>query len=140
MREKFLADPQGIADEYRFEQRFLTRNAPGGISFWPRGWVAVFRWHCIQWFPLNYFFEPRKPKNARVVIFPGRLDPNHAIEGRWGSRYPARNRRDYLTAIFNRTPGGRAKLWSHLRHFLFPTSWVAEAWYGPEGKPDEGSE
>ena len=140
MREKFLSDPQGIADEYRFEQRFLTRNAPGGISFWPRGWVAVFRWHCIQWFPLNYFFEPRKPKKARVVIFPGRLNPTDAIKGRWEDAYPAMNRRDYLAAIFTQKRGERAKLWSHLRHFLFPTKWVAEAWYGTESKTGEPSE
>ena len=35
LKERFMADPQGVADEFRFEQRFVTREAPGGVSFWP---------------------------------------------------------------------------------------------------------
>ena len=31
LQEKFLADPQAVADTYQFEQRFVTREAPGGI-------------------------------------------------------------------------------------------------------------
>ena len=134
LREKFLADPQGIANEYRFEQRFVTRNAPGGISFWPRGWVAVFRWHCTRWFPLNYFFAPRKPKSARVVIFPGRLNPTEAIEGRWSKKYPLRNRREHLAAIFATRWGNREKLLPHLRHFMLPAHWVAHEWFGRDPK------
>src|SRR5690606_29263559 len=34
--DKFRADPQGIADAYDYEQRFVTRNAPGGVTFFPR--------------------------------------------------------------------------------------------------------
>ena len=33
LQAAFRADPQGIADRYRFEQRFVTRQAPGGIRF-----------------------------------------------------------------------------------------------------------
>ena len=132
LREKFLADPQGIASEYRFEQRFVTKNAPGGISFWPRGWVAVFRWHCVQWFPLNWFFAPRKPAAARVVIFPGRINPTEAIEGRWLTRFPLRSRREYLMDTFKKRDGRREKVLSHLRHYLMPAPWVAKAWYGDD--------
>ncbi|TDA72100.1 hypothetical protein, partial [Halomonas marinisediminis] len=39
----FAADPQGIADKYRFEQHFVTKNAPNGVKFWPRAWVSHFR-------------------------------------------------------------------------------------------------
>ncbi len=46
LQEKFLADPQGVANEYRFEQRFVTRNAPGGVKLFPRRWVLHFRQDC----------------------------------------------------------------------------------------------
>ena len=31
LKAEFEADPQGIADRFRFEQRFVTRRAPGGV-------------------------------------------------------------------------------------------------------------
>ena len=35
LQEKLRAHPQKVADEYEFEQRFVTRNAPGGPKFFP---------------------------------------------------------------------------------------------------------
>src|SRR5690606_24145771 len=55
LQQQFRENPQGVADEYRFEQRFVTRNAPGGIKLFPRGWVRHFRRDCRRTFPLNYF-------------------------------------------------------------------------------------
>ena len=89
LADAFLADPQAVADAYQFEQRYVTREAPGGVSFWPEGWVRHFRFHCARPLPLNFFLPPRLPADARVVIFPGGLLPPHAIAGQWGKRYRA---------------------------------------------------
>lgn len=124
LQQQFRADPQGIADEYRFEQRFVTRHAPGGIKLFPRSWVRHFRHHCRRLFPLNYFLSPRLPRGARVVIFPGGLHPQHAIEGRYGPDSPD-NIRHHLRALFKK--GGEPPL-HHLRHFIRPSPWVAEHW------------
>ncbi len=123
--ERFRADPQGVADEYRFEQRFVTRNAPGGVKLFPRGWVRHFRRDCRRPFPLNYFFAPRLPRDARVVIFPGGLHPNHAIEGRYGPGLP-RTIPEHLKQLFS--SGRDGSFLSHLRHYIRPTPWVAEHW------------
>ncbi|MEC8294735.1 MAG: glycosyl transferase, partial [Pseudomonadota bacterium] len=48
----FAADPQAVADKYRFEQHFVTKNAPNGVKFWPKDWVQHFRIQCIPRFPL----------------------------------------------------------------------------------------
>ncbi len=126
LRDKFLADPQSIADEYRFEQRFVTRNAPGGVSFWPRGWVAHFRMHCVPTFPLNYVMSPRLPSGTRVAIFPGPLNPPDAIAGRWTEDRPVETPLQHLKAGFT---GNRIEsLWKHLRHYNLPAPWVAKAW------------
>lgn len=126
LRERFLADPQGTADRYRFEQRFVTRNAPGGVSFWPKGWVALFKWHCVPAFPLNYLRAPRLPRDARVVIFPGPLNPPDAIAGRWREDVPHRPALAHLAAGLR---GERKeKLARHLRHYIRPAPWVAEHW------------
>ena len=123
LQEKFRADPQGIADTYRFEQRFVTRNAPGGIQFFPCGWVRHFRRDCRRTFPLNYFLAPRLPKGARVIIFPGGLHPQHAIEGRYGPDCP-----NTIKAHLREMMKRKANPLAHLRHYIRPASWVAEHW------------
>ena len=126
LRAMFLADPQGTADRYRFEQRFVTQNAPGGVTFWPRGWVAHFRMHCVPPFPLNYVLPPRLPAAARVVIFPGPLNPPDAIAGRWREDAPVRAPLAHVAAGLRGER--RESLWKHLRHYNLPAPWVARDW------------
>lgn len=126
LQREFAADPQGAADRYRWEQRFVTRRAPGGVTFWPRAWVRHFRQHCARTPPLNYFLPPRLSRGARVVIFPGGLLPTHAIEGRWGDRYVAGTPRQHLKRVFRHDTG--AGILRYLRHYIRPSDWVRENW------------
>ncbi|EKE45447.1 hypothetical protein OCGS_0537 [Oceaniovalibus guishaninsula JLT2003] len=126
MQAAFAADPQGIADAYEFEQRFVTRNAPGGIRFFPRAWVRHFRQNCRRTFPLNYFLEPRLPRDARIVIFPGGLHPQHAIDGRYGPAYPQATPMQHLRGLM--APDRPEPPARYLRHYMRPSSWVAEHW------------
>jgi hypothetical protein len=127
LKARFEADPQGIADRYQFEQRYVTKSTPGGVRFWPRGWVAHYKWHCVPTFPLNYVRAPRPPKAARVVIFPGSPNPPDAIAGRYSRRAVALPPREHLRAAFDgrRMKGG---LWAHLRHYVRPAPWIGEHW------------
>ena len=126
LQEKFRADPLGVAESYRYEQRFVTRNAPGGVKLFPRGWVIHFRRHCRRVTPLNYFLPPKLPKKAKIVIFPGHLTPEDAIAGRYGPKR-ADGAADHLRLLFDarRRKGGPI---THLRHFIRPAPWVAEHW------------
>ncbi|WP_424928796.1 glycosyl transferase [Amaricoccus tamworthensis] len=126
LQEKFLADPQTVADEYQFEQRYVTRNAPGGVSFWPRGWLRHFRMDCARSFPMNYVLPPKKPADAKVIIFPGGLLPTHAIEGYWGRHHKPGSRMDHIRRLAD--PDRHDKPLRHLRHFILPSKWVEEAW------------
>ncbi|MGG7645885.1 glycosyl transferase [Rhodovulum sp. YNF3179] len=127
LQEEFAADPQGIADRFGFEQRFVTRRAPGGVKFWPRRWVQLFKLDCIPPFPLNYVRPPRLKPGTRVVIFPGPLNPVEAIEGRWNWRYEPRAPMDHLRATFD---GRRIEsVPKHLRHYFLPAAWVKDYWY-----------
>lgn len=125
LQRRFAEDPEGIADRYGFEQRFVTRNAPGGIDLFPRGWVVHFRRHCRRPFPLNYALAPKLPAGARIVIFPGQLTPQHAIEGRYG-KGRAGSAREHLADLVR----GRYEQTAlhHLRHFIRPAPWVADHW------------
>ena len=83
LKTAFEAAPEEIARRYRYEQRFVTRTAPGGVRFWPRRWVRLFRHDLMPPFPLNLFTPPRLPGDAKVVLFAGHLKPPEAISGRW---------------------------------------------------------
>jgi len=126
LQERFLADPQAVADTFRFEQRYVTREAPGGVRFWPSPWVRHFRVHCVRTFPLNYALPPRLPRGARVVIFPGGLLPPHAIAGHWTGGYRPGTPAQHLRRLFAADrPDPPLR---YLRHYMLPTPWVAEAW------------
>lgn len=126
LQQLFAADPQQAADTYRYEQRFVTRNAPGGVRFWPRGWLAHFRMHCVPVFPLNYVMAPRIPRRARVVIFAGSLNPPDAIVGRWDEADIPRPPLAHLRAAF--AGPRREGIVKHLRHYVRPTGWVQRLW------------
>jgi hypothetical protein len=125
--ENFRKDPEGIAGHYQFEQRYVTQNVRGGVKFWPRGWVRHFRLDCLGPWPLRYFRAPRLPKDARVVIFPGKPDPADALAGRWNDGFPHLTRWEHLKRM--NSPQRIGSSWyTHLKRYIKPTQWVAEHW------------
>lgn len=126
VREAFLRDPQGVAETHRYEQRFVTRHAPDGVKFWPGAWIDLFKWHCVPPFPLNYLVAPKPRRDARVVLFPGPLNPAEALEGRWSGWVPHLPPLDHVRAAFDERR--HESHWKHLRHYIRPCPWVAEAW------------
>ncbi|RYH03082.1 glycosyl transferase [Salipiger sp. IMCC34102] len=128
LQEKFKQDPRGIAEEYRYEQRFVTRNAPGGVDFFPRTWVRHYRLNCRWPFPLNYALTPRLPRDARIVIFPGGIHPQHAIEGRYGNTYKTGSALEHIRGLTDPDRPDKGRPIRYLRHYMKPAPWVAEHW------------
>lgn len=126
LQEAFKKDPLGVAEKYRFEQRFVTRNAPGGISFFPKPWVRHFRQNCRWPFPLNFVLAPSLPGDARIVIFPGGVHPQHAIDGHYGPRYPQTTALGHIKGLFAKDRPDKPL--RYLRHFMKPAPWVADHW------------
>lgn len=127
LQQKFASDPMGTINQYSYEQRFVTRNAPNGVKFFPSSWVKHFRYQCRRPFPLNYFLPPKLPKHAKLVIFAGgELNPPEAIDGRYHPDMP-NNASEHL-ALLKTSSEAQRKPISHLRHFILPTPWVADAW------------
>ncbi len=119
----YAADPQGVADKYRYEQHFVTKNAPGGVVFWPRAWVRHFRIQCIPLFPFNLFMEPKRPRKAKIVIFAGSMNPPDAMAGRWWPKGDALGTWDHLKDCWQGRKGFKG-----YRHFLKPTRWLEDVW------------
>ena len=125
LQDIYRADPQGVAEKYRFEQHFVTENTPGGVKMWPVRWVAHYRAQCIPPFPLNYLRAPRPPRGARVVIFAGHLNPHDAIEGRYMAHLDPVSPREHVREVMRGRRGGTLRA---LTQYVHPAPWVAEAW------------
>lgn len=123
LQDLFAQDPQAVADKYRFEQHFVTKNAPNGVTFWPRAWVRHFRINCIPPFPLNYIMMPRPRTGSRVIIFAGTLNPPDAIKGQYSSKTPYLAPAAHMARAF-KSP----KKWRSIRQYFRPTTWVQRIW------------
>lgn len=126
LQEAFCRDPVRIAETYVFEQRFVTRHAPGGIDFFPATWIRHFRRHNMRTFPVNYFLQPKLSRSTKVVIFPGGFHPEHGIRGGWRGREGI-SRSEHLLG-YRKLKSPKENLFSYLRHYTLPTGWIEEAW------------
>lgn len=126
MLDALRADPEGLADRYQFEQRYVTQCVRGGIKFFPSAWVKHFRLNCLGPWPLRYLRPAVLPASARVVMFPGKPDPYDAMVGRWSAEYEARSPREHLALLFS--PDRPVSFGRHLKRFLLPVPWVAKHW------------
>jgi len=126
--DAFRADPQGIADRFRFEQHYVTHSAPGGIKLWPASWTRHFRLHCLPPFPLRYFMQAKLPRGAKIVTFPGGPNPGDVQVGRWlddDAAFPTRLA--HLRAAFHpRDPD--SSTWRHVTQFVLPVDWIKKHW------------
>lgn len=75
-----------IRAKHRNEQAYLSHaiHDKGILKYWKEGWCVSFKRSCLHPFPLNYFLEPKMPKNAKILIFHGRPTPEQAYAGFWG--------------------------------------------------------
>jgi hypothetical protein len=100
--QHFVRNQEEVRRRYRNEQEYLSHAMAerGRLAYWPTEWCRSFKYHCIPFWPSNYWREPVLPSTARIVIFHGEINPPDAIAGR-------RNRR-----------------W----RFVKPAPWVARHW------------
>lgn len=98
----FVQNFQQIRQTFRHEQAFLSHFLRQNyhLEYWPATWCVSFKYHCLYPVPLAYFIPPKKPNNAKIVVFHGEINPPDAIAGGGGKWY---------------------------RHAL-PCPWVLEAW------------
>ncbi|WP_395352234.1 glycosyltransferase [Variovorax sp. UC122_21] len=91
-----------VQARYRNEQTYLSDvlHKQGKLAYWPDGWCPSFKYHGIPAWPANYWKAPFVPRDARIMVFHGEVNPPDALAGR-------RNRRF---------------------RYIRPAHWVAEHW------------
>lgn len=125
MLKNFQENSEEIAGKYQYEQRYVTNCVKGGIKFWPHGLVRHFRMDCLGIWPLRYLRAPKLPKGTRVVIFPGKPDPEDAILGRWNEHTYSKTRMEHIKRFFTEK---HKKPYKFLKQFFMPSKWVEEHW------------
>ena len=125
--DDFRRDPENIAEQFQFEQRYVTQRCERPVKFWPHYAVKHFRLNCLGPWPLRYLRPPRLPRDARIVIFPGKPDPADAMAGRWSAVHPHVSRFEHIKRSFT-GPRVGSSFFTHLKRYVLPSQWIREHW------------
>lgn len=76
-------------ETYRNEQEFVTHtlHRQGKLQYWPSGWCASFKRHCLPGWPAQLFKTAIIPQGAKIIIFHGKPHPDAAAAGKSGKWY-----------------------------------------------------
>lgn len=80
--ERLEAEPEAVIGTHTNSQTYISREI-SQISFWPDPWCASFKIHCLPPWPARWWKQPQQPADARIVIFPGKPDPEDVAAGHW---------------------------------------------------------
>ena len=103
--DRIMNECERVMSEHRNEQIYISRVITD-MKFWPDEWCLSFKRSLLPWWPLNFFVAPPLPPGTKVVAFPGKPDPDEAMEGRWPRKH----------------------WWQALYKYVRPTPWIAEHW------------
>ena len=99
--EKFRNETEAVRSKFRNEQAYLSdeMHRQGKIAYWDKRWCVSYKYHCIPTWPTSYWRDPFIPKDARILVFHGVMNPPDALEGRsngnWRHARPAKWIADY---------------------------------------------
>lgn len=103
--DNLMNEPERVLSQYRIEQVYISREI-SDMFFWPDEWCLSFKHTLVPHWPLRFFKVPPLPKNAKVICFTGKPDPEDAVIGKWPEK----------------------KLWKKLYKHVRPTPWIGEHW------------
>lgn len=121
--KRFQDNPQAIADQYHYEQHYITASAKQSLKFWPQGWTRHFRLHCLGPMPLRLFRAAKLPRRAKIITFPGGPNPAEARLGKWTVSSP-----DYQGRRAHLQQALKTGNWKNFRRFIMPVGWIDEYW------------
>ena len=101
VQDQYQREKHWAVAKFKPPQSYLTHCIRPNMVFWPSRWCVSFKASLKPRFPLNYFIAPKKPADAKIVVFHGLPNQDQAAVGYRG-----------------RKP----------HHFIKPTKWVREYW------------
>ncbi len=134
--ENLQANTVELAEKYRYEQHYVTRNVHPKVKFWPNKWTRHYRLHCLGIWWLRYIRKPRLPRGARIITFPGFPDPVDAIKGRMEADLPAglsrveqvKHAMGLKREQTQTKKEWRKQRWRQLRQYTPKADWLMKHW------------
>ena len=85
----FRANEDKMRADFRNEQAYLSDylHRQGTLQYWPAEWCPSFKYHCIPFWPSNYWRDTFIPDGTRIVIFHGECNPPDALAGKRNRRF-----------------------------------------------------
>lgn len=102
--DRLQAEPEAVLAEFPNSQTYISRTITEK-TFWPAEWCLSFKHSLMPRWPMNFVRTTPLPRDARVICFTGKPDPDEARDGRWAAPW-------------------YKKIYKHVR----PTPWIAEHW------------
>ena len=99
--EQYLSEKDWALNTFSPPQSYLSHCIREHMIYWPEGWVKSFKRHCRPTFPLNFIKEPKLPRDASIIAFHGKPDPDEALAGYKGNK---------------------------IHHRSLPTKWIQKHW------------
>jgi hypothetical protein len=99
--DQFHAEKEWALSSFSPPQSYLTHCIRPHMKYWPDTWVRSFKRHCVPMYPLNLAVTPKLPKDARIIAFHGKPDPDEALPGYMDGK---------------------------LRHYTKPAAWINDYW------------
>ena len=78
-----------IRQTFRHEQAFLSWyiRTYHQLSYWPSSWCQSYKYHALKPLPFSLWQPPTQPKECKILIFHGEVNPPDAIQGGGGKWY-----------------------------------------------------
>ncbi|PZO68195.1 MAG: hypothetical protein DI498_00560 [Paracoccus denitrificans] len=96
--DTYLAHPGKAAETYEHEQQMVSDllNREDRLSYWPPGWCASFKNHCVGRGLGSYLRDPECPARAKIILFAGSPKMAEVFAGQGGRWYRRIGNIDWL--------------------------------------------
>ena len=114
--ERFFSQPQQHwFDLYASKEQNFVSKTVQDVTFWPAAWCAPFSYACLPRNRIRRFLTaPKKPADAKILVFFGSVTPESAMLGRHKSEKRSKKR-----LLDFRLP---------IRRRFGPAHWIADYW------------
>jgi hypothetical protein len=97
--DTYVGDPVTAMSKYEISQQFQSAQleAHGNLQYWPREWCVSFKNACVPRHIRSFWRDPKRPTEAKIVVFAGSPKMSEVFEGGGQKWYRRIGNTDWLS-------------------------------------------